>query len=146
MEAQKKRTGLAAVRVRVKLLNRSFDESVYGFANWGDFINTAIENNYVILDDETKGTFLKPVFIEGEPTRKRLSTAFEKLQDVMKKMDKNGESEFHTYQAVNNRLLLEGVDVTTIGFRRFRHFVQAAAVKGLVETKDEKLEYYLKLS
>ena len=145
MEAQKKKTGLAAVRVRVKLLNRSFAEANYGFASWGDFINAAIENNYVSLDDETKGTFLKPVEIEGEPSRARLSTAFDLLVETMKKMNKNGGDEFHTYQAVNNRLLLEGIDVTAIGFRRFRHFVQAAAVKGLVETKDEKLEYYLKL-
>lgn len=145
MENQKKKTGLAAVRVRMKLLNRSFDESTYGFSNWGDFISTAIENNYVVLDDETKGTFLKPVIIDGEPSRKRLSTAFEKLQETMGKMDKNGDTGFHTYQAVNNRLLLEGIDVTAIGFRRFRHFVQAAAVKGLVETKDEKLEYFVKL-
>jgi uncharacterized protein (TIGR00288 family) len=140
-----KKPGMGAVKVKLKILNPSFDEKTYGFKSWNDFVYSARDKNMVELQEEDQAIYLrlkdKPA-VESEKTP--LSQAFETLEDVIEGLTKDKGKDFHSLASVSTRLSERLVDYGALGYKRLKDFIFSAEKRDYVEVKFENAGYYVK--
>jgi uncharacterized LabA/DUF88 family protein len=132
-----------SVKVRFEMLNPNFRERDLGFRRWSHFVSEAAKAGYVRVEEKDQQTLLYPGTKSKERTGS-LQSALDTLVQVLRDMDGGARVEFHEFSEVSRKLLERGVRLREFGFRQFKAFVQAAETRGVVESKEEKLVYYVR--
>lgn len=145
MEKNKKKPGMGAVKVKLKILNPSFDERNYGFKSWVDFVHSARDKNLIKLEEEDQALYLRSVVDKtAKPQKTRLSQAFDILCEVLEELTKEKGKDYHSLASVNTRLSDRQVDYGTLGYKRLKDFILSAEKRNYVDVKFENAGYHIK--
>lgn len=143
LSQQKKPRDPGNVKITMKMLNQGFDEKALGFKRWGAFIAAAVRAGYVRMDEDEKQSEIIP----GGQFRQdagSLQTALRTLIETLEEMDGSGEKQYHRYGVISSRIKEKGVNIKNLGFSQFKKFVSSAEARGLVETKVERLNNFVR--
>lgn len=143
---ESKPSNLGTVKIRMKMLNPNFDEQHLGYKRWGDFISAAVKHGVVqLIESEGNSVLLLP---ESQTSKDKgvLQKALRTLVEALADMDGGKEPQFHEYSLVSSRLRDKKIDLKSLGFNQFKKFIQAADVRGLVETQSEGVNNYVRLT
>jgi len=143
MERNDRTPSLGAVKVRMKLLNESFDEEKLGFRSWKAFVlkakadgavETSVKNNDLILNLADNRDQLPEVIAEL-------------LKGINSGLRDQGRSPTDSLPlaTVNNYLREHGVDYKKHGYNRFKKLAEAIEKRGLIEhsMKDDQFRVCL---
>ncbi len=145
MEKNKKKPGMGAVKVKLKILNPSFDERNYGFNSWIDFVYSARDKNIVKLEEEDQAIYLRSAVDKtSDPEKTPLTKAFETLCEVLDDLTREKGKDFHSLASVNTRLSDRSVDYGALGYKRLKDFILSAEKRDYVDVKFENAGYYIR--
>lgn len=146
MEKNKKKPGMGAVKVKLKILNPSFDERSYGFKSWIDFVYSARDKNYIKLLEEDQQIYLKSYeeTAASHAEKTPLTQAFETLVGIVEELTKEKGKEFHSLASVSTRLSDRLVDYGALGYKRLKDFIFSAEKRDFVDVKFENAGYFVK--
>ena len=144
MEKQKKKPGMGAVKVRLKMLNPSFDEKAFGFKSWNDFVYAARDRGVIDLKEEDQAIYLKtkPKALAEQKTP--LSLAFETLLDVLDALTREKGKDTHSLASISTRLADRNVDWTALGYKRLKDFILSAAKRDYIDVIFENGGYWVR--
>jgi uncharacterized LabA/DUF88 family protein len=132
-----------SVKTRFEMLNPNFREKDLGFRRWSDFVSAAAKAGYVRIGEQDRQTLLSPGSKNAE-RKGSLQSALDALTQVLRDLDGGSRLEFHEFSEVSRKLLERNVRLRELGFRQFKAFVQAAEARGLVESKVDNLDYFVR--
>lgn len=133
MEREKKKPTPGAVKVKMKLLNGSFDETKLGFARWKNFINAALDKTEITQLEGSDG-----VLSSADGRRAAIPVVFRELLATM------GSGDEWTPFAKASKALKAKLKVQDYGYNRFKKLVVDAEKRGLVEVKNIGPTWYLR--
>ncbi len=144
MEKQKKKPGMGAVKVRLKMLNPSFDEKAFGFKSWNDFVYAARDRGVIDLKEEDQAIYLKtkPKALLEQKTP--LTLAFETLLDVLDSLTREKGKDTHSLASISTRLSDRNVDWTALGYKRLKDFILSAAKRDYIDVIFENGGYWVR--
>ncbi len=128
-----KKPGMGAVKVKLKILNPSFDERSFGFNSWNDFVYSARDKKLVDLVEEDQAIYLKLTNDKPAAEKTPLALACETLVEVLDNLTKEKGKELHSLASVNTRLSEKKVDYVSLGYKRLKDFILAAEKRDYVE-------------
>lgn len=138
------------VKMRMKMLNPNFDEKHMGYRRWGDFISAAVRHGVIQLieKDGNPEILLAENSNSKDPRDKGgvLQKALKSLIEALGELDGNREPQFHEYSLISSRLRERKIDLKALGYSQFKKFIQAADLRGLVETRTEGVNNFAKLN
>lgn len=136
---------MGSVKIKMKMLNRDFNEKDLGYKRWSSFITAAVKAGYVNLEEEDSQTNILPGKGYAQEVGS-LQTALRTLITTLEELDGGGKNpQYHPYSILSSSLKEKGVVMKTLGFSKFKKFISSAEARGLVETKVENLRSYVKL-
>jgi uncharacterized protein (TIGR00288 family) len=146
MEKNKKKPGMGAVKVKLKILNPSFDERSYGFKSWVDFVNSACDKKFIRLVEDEQATYLASYGPEDPTVTQEtpLAAAFETLRSIVDELTKEKGKDYHSLASINTRLNDSRVDYGALGYKRLKDFIFSAEKRAYVDMKYENAGYYVK--
>ncbi|MHA1934439.1 MAG: NYN domain-containing protein [Candidatus Thorarchaeota archaeon] len=122
-------------------LNPSFNEHSLGFRLWNEFLDWAVENNYITREGELPGTILRlPSTISADTTRisKEAKSAYQLLCSILsEKLDNNMPP---TLDAIADDLKDREFDHSSLGYSKLADFVLSAEKRGLVRVLPTDIE------
>ena len=158
MNRRKKVTTLGAVKVRMKLLNDTFNENKLGFRSWKKFILHAEREGVIELDHTEKDQ----IIMLPEAEHKEAERHLVRLPNIMYAMlkatrdcaEKSGKPVV-PFSSVNNRMLEQNYDIKESKYGQMKRLVKDAEKRGLarssnkgkfwfVEITEDGNEYFLK--
>lgn len=141
-----KTSNLGSVKIRMKILNPNFDEKALGYKRWSDFISSAVKHGVISLiqDEDEERLVLQPQNSTSSKDKGVLQKALKALLDSLAELDAGREPQFHEYSIVSSKLRDKKIDLKPIGFSQFKKFIQAADVRGLVESQSEGVQNFVK--
>jgi len=128
-----KKPGMGAVKVKLKILNPSFNERSFGFNSWNDFVYSARDKKLVDLVEEDQAIYLKLMNDKPPAEKTPLALACETLVEVLDTLTKEKGKELHSLASVNTRLSEKKVDYASLGYKRLKDFILAAEKRDYVE-------------
>ncbi|MBI9098718.1 MAG: NYN domain-containing protein [Spirochaetaceae bacterium] len=143
LQSEEKTCNMGTVKIKLKMLNRDFNENTLGYKRWSAFVTAAVKAGYVRMEELDKQTNILP----GQSYRKdvgSLQSALRILIEELKELDNGKNADFHQYSILNSKLLDKGINTKNLGFTKFKKFISSAEARGLVETKVENLENFVK--
>lgn len=145
LDKEKKSTNVSSVKIRMKILNPNFDEKALGFKRWGDFVSSAVRHGVVRLEEDEKQAILT---VSGQKPQEKgiLQKALKALIDILAEMDGTGVPQYHDYSLVSSKIKDKKVDLRSLGFSQFKKFIQAAEMRGLVESTTDGMDHLVKRS
>jgi uncharacterized protein (TIGR00288 family) len=144
MEKQHKKPGMGAVKVRLKMLNPSFDEKAFGFNSWNDFVYAARERGVIDLIEEDQAIYLKTKSKPAEEEKTPLTQAFEILLEVLDDLTKEKGKDIHSLASINTRLAERKIDYAALGYKRLKDFILSAAKRDYIDVYFEKGGYWVR--
>ena len=144
MANKNRTTSLGAVKVRMKLLNESFDEEKLGFRTWKAFVLKAKADNAVTTRVEKNDLLL-----EIPDTENELPVV---VADFIRGIGSSlSEQERRTgswlpLATVSNFLREQGIDYKKHGYNRFKRLAAAIEKRGLIEQDTESSQYRVRLT
>lgn len=133
MEREKKTPTPGAVKVKMKLLNDSFDETKLGFPRWKNFINAALEKTDITQSEGSDG-----VLTTAGGRHSAVPVVFRELLSTV------GSADDWTPFAKASKALKAKIKVQDYGYNRFKKLVVDAEKRGLVEIKNIGPTWYLR--
>ncbi len=137
------------VKTRMKMLNPNFDEKHMGYKRWGDFISAAVRHGVIQLVEKDGTPEIRlPEQKDSRKTEEKgvLQKALKTLVEALADLDGGREAQFHEYSVISSRLKDRKIDLKGLGYSQFKKFIQAADLRGLVETRTEGVNNYAKLN
>jgi uncharacterized LabA/DUF88 family protein len=145
-----KPVNVGTVKIRMKMLNPNFDEKHMGYSRWGDFISAAVKNRVIqLIEKEGNPEILLPDAKDSKESRDRggdLQKALRSLVESLSELDAGRDPQFHEYSVISSRIRERKIDLKSLGYSQFKKFLQAADLRGLVETRTEGVSNYAKLN
>src|SRR6056297_3378681 len=137
MLKQKKKPSPGSVKVKMKLLNEDFNEEKIGYKTWKSFLSDAIEHTNVEYSQENSNLLTISA-------RSRVSSS-EQLPEIFKYLLNTLSGNNWTSFAKSSQQLQEKkVSIKRYGYSKFKKLVFDAEKRGLVETKNEGIHWYLR--
>ena len=136
---------MGSVKIKMKMLNRDFDEKSLGYKRWSSFITAAVKAGYVNLEEEKDSqTNILPGkgYVQEVGS---LQQALKTLVLTLEELDGKKGPQYHPYSILSSTLMDKGIIMKNLGFSKFKKFISSAEARGLVETKVENLRSYVKL-
>ncbi len=130
-EKNRESVDISAVKIRMKLMNSSFDEKKLGYRMWKYFVNDAVQQTAVRYAPDSDNT---AVTLEVSAQEDRLPEAFEKLLSCLP----SGE-DWIRFDEVSKKL-----DYKSLGYGKFKRLVIDAEKRGIVVIMREGFTWYLK--
>lgn len=140
LKVQNKRCNMSTLKIKVKMLNPEFDEKKLGFKRWSLCVHLAAKAGYVVLKERDNQTIIEPLGINYK--NGELQKAFCLLTELLKK---SGNKEFQKFTIISSKMEQNGIKFEDLGYKKFKKFVFAAEIRGLVETKIENNTQYLRV-
>lgn len=147
MEKNKKKPGMGAVKVKLKILNPYFDEKNYGFKSWIDFVYKARNEGFISINEEEQSLYLASCETAnaGSSQKSPLAEAFDALISVLDELiadEKKGKDSYPL--ALIGSRLSDRVDYAALGYKRLKDFIFSAEKRDLVDVEFENGSYYVK--
>jgi uncharacterized LabA/DUF88 family protein len=143
LQKEKKSQNFGSVKIRMKMLNPGFNESKLGYKRWSDFITAAAKKGFVTIAEEDTQPVVEPA--KGKE-KGVLQRALQGLIRALEELDEGKKANFHEYSLVSSKIRDYGIDIKDVGYRQFKKFIQAADIRGLVDSKSEGMKHYVKRS
>jgi uncharacterized LabA/DUF88 family protein len=143
LQSENKTCNLGTVKIKMKILNKDFNEKDLKYKRWSSFVTAAVKAGYVRMEEVDDQTNILP----GKTYKKdvgSLQSALRILIEELKILDNGKNADFHQYSILNSKLLEKGINTKNLGFTKFKKFISSAEARGLVETRVENLENYVK--
>jgi len=143
LQKENKTCNMGTAKIKMKMLNRGFDEKRLGYKQWSAFIGAAVKAGYISLNESDKDSEIVP----GKGYRQdrgSLGKAFKKLMEILSELDGRKKGQFHPYSVVSSKLKDAGIQMEDIGFSKFKLFASSAEARGLVETKVEEFSSFIR--
>lgn len=143
LQKEEKTCNMGTAKIKLKMLNRGFDEKKLGYKQWSAFIAAAVKAGFISLNESDRDTEIIP----GKGYRQdrgSLQLAFKKLLEILSELDGKKPGEFHPYSVVSSKLKGSGFEMEDLGFSKFKLFASSAEARGLVETKVEEFSSYIR--
>lgn len=139
---------LGPLKIRMRLLNEAFDESALGYRSWKQFVLAAAKAGFVKIEEVDSDLAVHPAADDSGGSLPPLpEPIIELLRAVAAREGKRSAGdEWKSFGQVNQELLQRGVDYKTHGYRQFKKLVEAAEKRGVVETSNRKLDWFIRLS
>ncbi len=146
VEREGKDPTLGTVKIRLQMLNSNFSEKALGFKRWSDFVAKAARAGYVRIVENDREALVYPPAEEGTQKKSRQLEAFDRLVSALSALDQEEGPGYHVFARVNSELrdTNGGFDLKSLGFRKFKEFIQAAEARGLVESTTEGLQHMVR--
>ncbi len=149
MNRRKKLTTMGAVKIRMKLLNDTFDENRLGFKTWKKFILFAEQQKAIELEHTENDVILRL----PESDSREVETQGVRLPQIMYNMlkairesnQKSGKS-LIPFSTVNNRMLEQNIDIKKSGYSQMKKLVQDAEKRGLVRAENQGKFWYVEMT
>ena len=149
MNRRGKHTTMGAVKVRMKLLNDTFNENRLGFRSWKKFILFAEKEGAVELDNSERDLIIRlPDYDQKKPSQSlaRLPQIMYNMLEAIKDVsDKTGKTLVH-FSSVNNRLLENGHDIRKTGYKQMKRLVKDAEKRGLVRSENQGKFWFVEMT
>ena len=129
-EKNRDSVALGAVKIRMKLMNSSFDERKLGYRMWKFFVNDAVEHTAVRYAPESDNT---AVTIDAA-REERMPEAFVALLACLPP-----DGSWGRFDEVSKKL-----DHKQFGYGKFKRFITDAEKRGIVSTKRQGFTWYLR--
>ncbi len=140
LEKAEKTCNMSTLKIKLKMLNPEFDEKKLGFKRWSLCVHLAAKAGFVTLNEKDNQTIIQPL---GDNYQKgELQMAFVTLLNILKE-DKIVKH--HSFALISSKLDKAGIKIEELGFKKFKKFVLAAEVRGLIETKIENNTQYIEV-
>ncbi len=146
-----KSTSFGAVKIRMRILNRDFNETALGYKRFSHFVMAAAKAKYVRVRStegdarEIESAKLNPAALSPGGLQAALTALTEEL--VLLNKHKPDALGWHSFNQVGSALQKRGIDLKSLGFNRFKKFIQSAEARGLVEQNIKEDGYhYVRLS
>jgi uncharacterized LabA/DUF88 family protein len=135
---------MGSVKIKMKMLNRDFDEKNLGYKRWSSFITAAVKAGFVSLEEKDSQTNILPGkgYVQEVGS---LQQALKTLVMTLEELDGKKGPQYHPYSILSSTLKDKGIIMKNLGFSKFKKFISSAEARGLVETKVENLRSYVKL-
>ena len=133
MEREKKKPTPGAVKVKMKLLNDSFDETKLGYARWKSFIDDAMSNTGITQAEGADGVLSTATGRQAE-----IPVVFRELLSTL------GKGDEWTPFSRSSKTLKSKIKLEDYGYNKFKKLVVDAEKRGLVNVKNSGLNWYLK--
>lgn len=134
---------MGTVKIKMKILNKDFNEKDLKYKRWSSFVTAAVKAGYVRIEEQDNQTNILP----GNTYKKdvgSLQSALRILIEELSILDSGKAAGFHQYSILNSKLLDKGINTRNLGFTKFKKFISSAEARGLVETRVENMENYVK--
>ena len=150
MEQSKKPPLLGPLKVRVKLLNPGFDERRLGFRSWKAFVLKAANiDPQLSLQTSANEILVKIQRSEnGKEGDARIRLPFV-IYNLLETIHKNGDKDatnWVAYSIVAQELKNNRIDIREYGYSRMKKLMEAAEKRGLLETRSEDWNWYVRLT
>jgi uncharacterized protein (TIGR00288 family) len=137
MLGEKKKPSIGAVKIKMKLLNSSFDERKLGYRTWKAFTNDAVQKTSVRYVDNAENILeLDPAASSG---KKIIPEVFIYLLDSLP----TGADSWATFNEASKNLSRK-IDFRTFGYSQFKKLALDAEKRGLVSVKNNDSTWYIK--
>lgn len=137
MIEQKKKPTPGSVKIKMKLLNEDFDESKMGYKTWKAFLAEAIAHTNVEFDPETSNILTI--------TERNRQTSSPQLPEIFQHLLQSLPSQNWTpFTKSSQQLKDKHISIKKYGYSKFKKLVFDAEKRGLVETKNEGLHWFLR--
>jgi uncharacterized LabA/DUF88 family protein len=137
---------LGAVKIRLKLLNESFDEQKLGFKSWKAYVLEAEKRNYVRTEVKNQDLILsvptQAKQSKGRDLPKIIYEFLKALGDEVSKSKGNKEPRVNL-SAIGHLLRQRKIDYRQHGYSKLKKLADAAEKRGLVNTTVEGSDYLL---
>lgn len=137
MIKQKKKPSPGSAKVKMKLLNEDFDEAKLGYKTWKAFISDAISNTKVSYDSENTN-LLK---MSDQNLQKSTGQHPEIFNHLLETIPGGSWTPF---TKSSQHLKDKKIVIKRYGYSKFKKLVFDAEKRGLVETKNEGLHWFLR--
>ncbi|HAK45356.1 MAG TPA: hypothetical protein DCO79_05485 [Spirochaeta sp.] len=149
MNRRKKVTTLGAVKVRMKLLNDTFNENDLGFRSWKKFIMHAEREAVIVLDHTEKDQIIRLPESEQKdtgPTPVRLpNIMYSMLEAIRDCAVKSGKPQV-PFSSVNNRMLEQNYDIKHSKYSQMKRLVKDAEKRGLVRSSNKGKYWFVEMT
>jgi hypothetical protein len=134
---EKKKPSIGAVKIKMKLLNSSFDEKKLGYRTWKSFTNDAVQKTTVRYADEGENILhLDPLVNMG---KKIIPEIFSALRDSLPSSP-DGWASFNEA----SKILARKIDFKAFGYSQFKKLALDAEKRGLVSVRNNGSTWYIK--
>ncbi|HDQ13258.1 MAG TPA: NYN domain-containing protein [Sediminispirochaeta sp.] len=137
MIKQKKKPSPGSVKVKMKLLNEDFKESQLGYRSWKAFLTDAIAHTNVEYDTDNSN-LLTITEKDRKATSGNIPEVFRHLLSTL------SSSSWTPFTKSSQALRDKNISIKRYGYNKFKKLVFDAEKRGLVETKNEGLHWFLK--
>lgn len=145
-----KPVNVGTVKMRMKMLNPNFDEKHMGYKRWGDFISAGVRHGVIqLIEKDGNPEILLAEAKDSKESKEKggvLQKALKGLVEALQDLDNGREPQFHEYSLISSRIRDRKIDLKSLGYSQFKKFIQAADLRGLVETRTEGVNNYAKLN
>lgn len=150
MNRRKKVTTLGAVKVRMKLLNDTFNENKLGFRSWKKFVLYAEKQGAIELDHTEKDQLIKLPESEqkgaGGGNMVRLpNIMYSMLKAIRDCAEKSGKP-LVPFSSVNNRMLEQNYDIKESKYAQMKRLVKDAEKRGLVRSSNKGKYWFVEIT
>lgn len=149
LKQKRKNTSLGSVKVRMKLLNESFDESDFGCRSWKQYIVKASGRGAIRIEFKDNEMYidLPPPQVPASQNQdleggQDIFSAF--LKAVADAIPRNAKDKWASYSTVNQLLLERKIDYRKAKYGQFKKLVVAAEKRGLVESRSDGQQWFVR--
>ncbi len=149
MEKSNKPALLGPLKVRVKLLNPNFDEKRLGFRYWKAFVLKAAERDPQLRVETSANEMvvrINPGDSDNGASRIRLPFIIYNLLETIHKSEDKDESDWVGYSIIAQEMKNNRIDIREYGYSKMRKLMEAAEKRGLLETRSEDWNWYVRLT
>ena len=139
MISENVKPGIGLVKIRMLMLNPSFDEKELGFKSWSEFIGSAVERGYIKFQGK------QILELTSQTHQNSVKSEFDLLLQVLNDLGSKDPEKYHYFPEIN-KILLEKhkFSYKSLGYKKFQDFIQAAIRRDLVETQVNGMSHFVR--
>jgi len=145
MQQNKKTATLGPTKIRLKLLNDSFDERDLGYRSWKGFVLDAKDKGYIDIESRESDLVLS-LRQTSRQDREGLAAPFTAFLVAIRDAAGKDPRREVSFASVGKLLKEQDVDYRKFGYKSLKTLAKAAEKRGLVEISYRNLEPYVNLT
>lgn len=147
MNQRKKQTSLGAVKIRMKLLDDTFDEGKLGFKTWKKFILYAEKEGIIKLEHTEKDQIIRLEDHKGSgKMRARLPNIMYYMLEATLECSKKTKKSQVPFSSVNNKMLEQNYDIRQSKYSQMKRLVKDAEKRGLVKSSNTEKNWFIEIT
>ena len=144
LKEKKGKANYSEVKVRMLLLNDSFNEKELGFSSWAAFVESAAKERIIKVLKSDKKMFLE--LIESSKTVNTKNDPFLQMLCELKRLAAGKTGKNISFARLSDTLTKKNIDIKVFGYSRFKKYLQDAEKRDFVRTSSEDLNHYVSIT